>query len=55
MATKFIKVRCNKCKAEQVIFEKATTVVKCLKCGEELSKPAGGKAEIKAKIIEILK
>jgi small subunit ribosomal protein S27e len=55
MMTKFIKVKCAKCKNEQVIFEKATTVVKCLVCGETLSKPTGGKAEITAEVIEVLK
>ncbi len=55
MANKFVKIRCNKCKAEQIMFEKATTSVTCNKCGEPLASPAGGKAKIQAKIIEILK
>ncbi|MBW2979587.1 30S ribosomal protein S27e [Candidatus Woesearchaeota archaeon] len=52
--SKFVKVRCNKCKNEQIIFGKASTVVKCLVCGTELAKPTGGKAQIKARILEIL-
>jgi len=55
MTNKFIKVRCNKCKNEQVIFEKATTLVKCTSCNAELSKPSGGKAKIQAKLLEVLK
>ena len=43
MATGFIKVKCAKCKNEQMIFGKASTEVKCLVCGEMLSKPSGGK------------
>ncbi len=46
MASKFIKVKCVKCNNEQVIFEKPATVVKCLVCGEVLSKPSGGKGII---------
>jgi len=52
--SKFIKVRCPKCKKEQVIFGKATTKVTCNECNEELTKAAGGKAKIKARIVEIL-
>ena len=52
--SKFIKVQCKKCKNEQVVFNKASTVVKCLKCGEELVRPIGGEAEIKGKILEDL-
>ena len=52
--SKFIKIRCNKCKNEQIIFEKASTQVKCLVCGEILANPKGGKAEIKTTVLEIL-
>jgi small subunit ribosomal protein S27e len=51
MASKFLKVKCEKCKNEQVIFEKASTEVKCLVCGETLAEPTGGKAKIKSKSI----
>jgi small subunit ribosomal protein S27e len=52
--SKFIRVRCNKCKNEQIIFEKASTKVKCLKCGEEITESSSGKAKLKANIIEVL-
>jgi len=52
---KFIKIRCNKCKNEQITFEKASSPVNCIKCGTEIAKPQGGKLEIKGKLIEILK
>ncbi|MBU0953586.1 MAG: 30S ribosomal protein S27e [Nanoarchaeota archaeon] len=45
MPGKFIRVKC-KCKNEQVIFEKATTTVRCLVCQEPLVKVTGGKADI---------
>ncbi len=47
----FLKVRCNKCKNEQIIFNKASTVVKCLVCGETLAVPTGGKVELKSKFV----
>ncbi len=53
--SKFLRIRCQKCKNEQVIFSRASTVIKCTKCEEILSEPKGGKAEIKALILEELK
>ncbi len=55
MAGGFIKVKCEKCKNEQVIFEKTATIVKCLVCGEVLAEPTGGKARIRAKILGEMK
>jgi len=52
--TKFIKVRCPKCKNEQIIFGKASTEIKCLVCGHLLGKTTGGKTKIKATILEVL-
>ncbi|MEK6807712.1 MAG: 30S ribosomal protein S27e [Nanoarchaeota archaeon] len=52
--TKFIKVRCPKCKNEQIIFSNASSEVKCLVCQEVLATPKGGKAQIKADVLEIL-
>lgn len=51
---RFLKIRCPSCKNEQITFEGATTEVKCLVCDAIISKPKGGKAEIKARIIELL-
>lgn len=51
---RFIKVRCQSCKNEQTIFEGATTNVKCLICDAVLAEPKGGKAEIKARVVEVL-
>ena len=52
--SRFIKVRCQACKNEQIIFEGATTEVKCLVCNAVIAKPKGGKAELKAKLVEVL-
>lgn len=54
LESKFIKVVCPKCSNEQTIFGKSSTVVKCLNCNQELAEPTGGKARIKAKVLEVL-
>ncbi|MCL4399033.1 30S ribosomal protein S27e [Candidatus Parvarchaeota archaeon] len=50
--SKFLKVRCKKCKNEQVIFRHAANDISCLVCGEDLAKSTGGKAEILGEVIE---
>ena len=52
--SKFIKVRCTKCKNEQIIFGKPSTIVKCLVCEKILAEPTGGKGRIKSRILEVL-
>ncbi len=52
--SRFIKIRCSKCKNEQVVFGKTSTVVKCLVCGKLLLEPTGGKAHVKSRILEVL-
>jgi len=51
---RFIKIRCQACKNEQNIFEGATTIVKCLVCDAIVAEPKGGKADIKARVVEVL-
>lgn len=50
----FVKVKAHESGKEFIIFGKATTVVKDPETGEVLAEPTGGKAHIKAEIIEIL-
>jgi len=52
--SKFIKIRCSKCKNEQIIFEKPSTKVKCLVCEEILAEPTGGKAKVKTNVLEVI-
>lgn len=52
--SKFVKVRCPKCKNEQIIFGKTTSEIKCLVCEKAIAKPTGGKSKIKARILEVL-
>jgi len=52
--SKFIKIRCPKCKNEQIMFGKASSKVICLVCGKILADPTGGKSKVKARILEVL-
>lgn len=52
--SKFLKVKCKKCRNEQIIFNKAATVVKCLVCESVLAEPTGGLADVKTKIEEVM-
>jgi small subunit ribosomal protein S27e len=52
--SRFLKVKCNDCQNEQVIFGCASTPVTCLVCGRTLAEPTGGKAFVKTQIIEVL-
>ncbi len=51
--SKFLRVKCNDCEHEQIVFDHAATRVKCAVCGSTLVEPAGGRAEIRGKIIEV--
>lgn len=54
-SSKFLKVSCNKCKNEQIIFGKsASKEIKCLVCGETLATSTGGKTNVRVKILEVL-
>ncbi len=52
--SKFVKVRCPKCKNEQIIFGKASSKIKCLVCETVIAESSGGKTKIKARILELL-
>ena len=53
-SSKFIKVRCPKCKNEQVVFGKASMEIKCLVCNRVIAEATGGKIRVKARILEVL-
>jgi len=50
--SKFIRVKCNKCNNEQILFEKLSTNVDCLVCNEKLAQSTGGKAKILGTILK---
>ncbi len=52
--SRFLKVQCEKCKNEQIIFNKPAMVVKCLVCENVLAEPTGGVGNIKAKVLKII-
>jgi small subunit ribosomal protein S27e len=52
--SKFVKVKCSKCKNTQIIFGKASTKVKCSSCNGTIAEPSGGKAKIRARVEEVL-
>ena len=51
---KFIKLRCPKCKNEQIMFGKSSSKIKCLVCSKVLAEPTGGKSKVKARVLEVL-
>jgi len=52
--SKFLKLECE-CGSHQIIFNKASTLVRCIKCNKVLAKPRSGKSEVQARVIEVLK
>ena len=51
---RFIKIRAHESGDEFIIFSRISTKVKDPKTGEVLAVPTGGKAHIKAEILELL-
>jgi len=49
--SKFVKVKCEDCGNEQVVFNKPSTNVKCMVCGKTLVDCKGGLGDIKANIV----
>ena len=54
MAGSFVTVQCSDCENEQVVFEKASTVVNCAVCGTTLATPTGGNAQIDHEITGVV-
>jgi len=52
--SKFIRVKCGKCKNEQIVFNKPATEVKCLVCGTVLMESTGGKGKVVTKVVQVL-
>ncbi len=44
--SRFLRVRCNNCGNEQVVFDRPAMIVRCLVCGNVLIEPTGGKGRI---------
>jgi small subunit ribosomal protein S27e len=54
MAGNFIRVRCDDCENEQVLFGKASSAVSCAVCGSTLATPSGGEADVLGEVVEIV-
>ena len=54
MDSKFLKLKCKKCKNEQIVFNKAAMKVRCLVCGSILVEPRGGKSDIKTRVLQVM-
>lgn len=52
--SKFLRVRCNNCGNEQVIFDHPAIIVRCLVCGEVLAKPTGGLGQVLGSVVRVL-
>ncbi len=52
--SRFLKVVCKTCGAENVVFSHATFPARCKVCGTLLVRPTGGKAEIIREHAEIV-
>ena len=42
----FLRVSCNDCGNEAVVFSRASSVISCPVCGSTLAVPKGGKADL---------
>ncbi|MEM4246224.1 MAG: 30S ribosomal protein S27e [Candidatus Bathyarchaeia archaeon] len=50
----FLRVKCRNCGNEQILFDRASTSVKCAVCDETLAMPTGGKATIHGEVVQEL-
>jgi small subunit ribosomal protein S27e len=50
----FLRVKCQKCSNEQLIFSNAVNKITCNVCGELLAEPSGGRAKINGDVQAVL-
>lgn len=55
LESKFLKLRCPRCKNTQITYGKASTWVKCKSCNKLLIKPKGGKAKVVALVKKVIR
>ncbi len=51
--SRFIRVVCNDCGNEQIIFDRASTEVKCLVCNKVIAEPGSGKIKLNAEVVGV--
>lgn len=53
--SRYIKIRCNKCGEERIVFGNSTRNIRCNKCKTQITKSTGSRAKIiNAKVIKVL-
>lgn len=52
--SRFLRVKCNDCENEQVIFGSSSRQILCISCGRILAESTGGKSTIMTHILEVL-
>ena len=50
----FLRVKCQKCGNEQLLFSNAVNTITCNVCGITLAEPSGGRAKINGEVLSIL-
>jgi len=52
--SRFLRVKCPSCGNEQIVFDRAASVVQCRICSDVLAEPTGGRARVKGEIVSVL-
>jgi small subunit ribosomal protein S27e len=52
--SKFQRVQCKECSAENILFSHVTTTVTCKSCGNVIAEPTGSVAKIYGTVSSIL-
>jgi small subunit ribosomal protein S27e len=50
----FLRVKCQKCGNEQLVFSNTVNKIGCNVCGEVLAEPTGGRAKINGEVQTVL-
>jgi small subunit ribosomal protein S27e len=50
----FLRVKCQKCGNEQLLYSNAVNKITCNVCGELLAEPSGGRAKINGDVQAVL-
>ncbi len=55
LRSNFLKVICNDCQNEDIIFDRASTVIRCKSCEATIVTPKGGRANlVNCTVVEVL-
>lgn len=52
--SKFLKIKCDDCGNEQIVFNRPSSTVRCSVCGKTVVEPKGGKGQVNTRILEVL-